>query len=73
MNSLPTLLGVVTGVSSSSVSVDLEISVESRIVVLEGRNYRIGQVGSFVKIPLGYNHLYGVISESNESSTVDMD
>jgi DNA helicase HerA-like ATPase len=73
MNSLPTLLGVVTGVSSSSVSVDLEISVESGIVVLEGRNYRIGQVGSFVKIPLGYNHLYGVISESNETSTVDMD
>lgn len=67
----PTLLGIVTGVSSSSVSVDLAISVESGIVVLEGRNYRIGQVGSFVKIPLGYNHLYGVISESNESSTVD--
>lgn len=73
MTSQPTLLGVVTGVSSSSVSVDLAISVESGIVVLEGRNYRIGQVGSFVKIPLGYNHLYGVISESNESSTVDMD
>jgi uncharacterized protein len=69
----PTLLGIVTGVSSSSVSVDLAISVESGIVVLEGRNYRIGQVGSFVKIPLGYNHLYGVISESNESSTVDTD
>lgn len=67
----PTLLGIVTGVSSSSVSVDLAMSVESGIVVLEGRNYRIGQVGSFVKIPLGYNHLYGVISESNESSTVD--
>jgi hypothetical protein len=73
MISQPTLLGVVTGVSSSSISVDLAISVESGIVVLEGRNYRIGQVGSFVKIPLGYNHLYGVISESNESSTVDID
>lgn len=47
--------------------------MESGIVVLEGRNYRIGQVGSFVKIPLGYNHLYGVISESNESSKLDND
>jgi uncharacterized protein len=73
MTAQPTLLGIVTGVSSSSVSVDLAISVESGIVVLEGRNYRIGQVGSFVKIPLGYNHLYGVISESNESSTVDLE
>jgi uncharacterized protein len=71
MNNQPTLLGVVSAVSSSSVSVDLSVSVESGIVVLEGRNYRIGQVGSFVKIPLGYNHLYGVISESNESSTGD--
>ncbi|WP_210013923.1 ATP-binding protein [Pseudomonas palmensis] len=69
----PTFLGLVSAVSSSSVSVDLAASVESGIVVLEGRNYRIGQVGSFVKIPLGYNHLYGVISESSETSTVDAD
>lgn len=67
----PTYLGIVSAVSSSSVAVDLAASVESGIVVLEGRNYRIGQVGSFVKIPLGYNHLYGVISESSETSTVD--
>lgn len=69
----PTFLGVVSSVSSSSVAVDLAASVESGIVVLEGRNYRIGQVGSFVKIPLGYNHLYGVISESSETSTFDSD
>ncbi|HFH4172260.1 TPA: ATP-binding protein [Pseudomonas aeruginosa] len=69
----PTFLGLVSSVSSSSVAVDLAASVESGIVVLEGRNYRIGQVGSFVKIPLGYNHLYGVISESSETSTVDAD
>jgi len=69
----PTFLGIVSAVSSSSLAVDLAASVESGIVVLEGRNYRIGQVGSFVKIPLGYNHLYGVISESSESSTVDAD
>jgi DNA helicase HerA-like ATPase len=71
MNSQPTLLGVVSAVSSSSVAVELASSVDSGIVVLEGRNYRIGQVGSFVKIPLGYNHLYGVIAESGESSKPD--
>jgi DNA helicase HerA-like ATPase len=69
----PTFLGLVSAVSSSSVAVELAASVESGIVVMEGRNYRIGQVGSFVKIPLGYNHLYGVISESSETSTVDAD
>lgn len=69
----PTFLGLISSVSSSSVAVDLAASVESGIVVLEGRNYRIGQVGSFVKIPLGYNHLYGVISESSETSIRDSD
>ncbi|MEJ1164127.1 ATP-binding protein [Variovorax sp. CCNWLW186] len=69
----PTFLGVVSAVSSSSVVVELAASVESGIVVLEGRNYRIGQVGSFVKIPLGYNQLYGVIAESSESSKIDDD
>jgi DNA helicase HerA-like ATPase len=69
----PTFLGIISAVSSSSVAVDLAASVESGIVVLEGKNYRIGQVGSFVKIPLGYNHLYGVISESSETSTLDSD
>lgn len=69
----PTFLGLVSAVSSSSVAVELSASVESGIIVLEGRNYRIGQVGSFVKIPLGYNHLYGVISESSETSTLDAD
>lgn len=72
-NIQPTFLGLISSVSSSSVAVDLAASVESGIVVLEGRNYRIGQVGSFVKIPLGYNHLYGVISESSETSTLDAD
>lgn len=73
MSIQPTFLGLISAVSSSSVAVDLAASVESGIVVLEGRNYRIGQVGSFVKIPLGYNHLYGVISESSETSIVDDD
>ena len=30
--------------------------------MIEGRAYRIGQVGSFVRIPQGYQELYGVVS-----------
>lgn len=30
--------------------------------MIEGRAYRIGQVGSFVRIPQGYQDLYGVVS-----------
>ncbi|BGE64398.1 MULTISPECIES: ATP-binding protein [Pseudomonas] len=71
MNNSPTLLGTISAVSSSSAVVELADSVESGIVILEGRNYRVGQVGSFVKILLGYNNLYGVIAGSSESSQLD--
>tara|TARA_R110001592_G_scaffold89644_5_gene263514 strand:- start:2686 stop:4452 length:1767 start_codon:yes stop_codon:yes gene_type:complete len=69
----PYRLGTVSSVSSSSVSVDLADSIESGILIIGGKNYRVGQVGSFVKIPLGYNQLYGVISESSESSHMDLE
>lgn len=73
MSSTSTVLGVVSSVSSSSVSVELSDNVESGIVVLAGKNYRIGQVGSFVKIPIGYNDLFGVISETAETSNLSLD
>jgi len=31
--------------------------------MIEGHTYRVGQVGSFVRIPLGYQDLYGVVAE----------
>ena len=59
----PTYLGAVASVSGSSVSVHLAQSVASGLSVIEGRAYRIGQVGSFVRIPQGYQDLFGVVSE----------
>ncbi|MEZ8159107.1 ATP-binding protein [Vibrio splendidus] len=40
--------------------------------MIEGKAHRIGQVGSFVRIPQGYNNLYGLISETNDTS-IDTD
>lgn len=67
----PTLLGTISSVSSSSATVELADSVESGIIILEGKTYRVGQVGSFVKIPLGYNTLYAIISGSSESGSFE--
>lgn len=58
----PTYLGSVASVSGSAVSVHLAQSVASGLSMIEGRAYRIGQVGSFVRIPQGYQDLYGVVS-----------
>lgn len=59
----PTYLGKIASVSGSAVSVHLAQSVASGLSIIEGRTYRIGQVGSFIKIPQGYQDLFGVVSE----------
>lgn len=59
----PTYLGKVASVSGSSVGVHLAQSVASGLSIIEGRAYRIGQVASFVRIPQGYQDLFGVVSE----------
>ena len=58
----PTFLGNVASVSGASIHVYLAQSVASGLSVIEGRAYKIGQVGSFVRIPQGYQDLFGVVS-----------
>ena len=65
----PTLLGRVGSVTGSTVSVRQSESVASGIAIIGGRSYRVGQVGSFVRIPQGYHDLYGVISEVGAQAT----
>lgn len=69
----PTYLGSVSSVTGSSVIIELAPQLSSGLLVIGGRTHRVGQVGSFVRIPQGYNSLYGVISETSESSSVDDD
>ncbi len=68
MDNLPTFLGHITSVSGSSIFVELTPQVMSGLLVIQGKTHRIGQVGSFVRIPQGYNNLYGIISETAEHS-----
>lgn len=65
----PTFLGRVGSVSGSTVSVRQAESVASGIAIIEGRSYRVGQMGGFVRIPQGYHDLYGVISEVGAQAT----
>jgi hypothetical protein len=66
---MPTVLGTVGAVTGATVSVRLAASVSSGIAIIGGRSYRIGQVGSFVRIPQGYHDLFGVISEVGATAT----
>lgn len=64
----PTFLGLVTAVSGPSVTVTLTESLSSGIALIKGHMYRVAQVGSFVRIPQGYQDLFGIVSEVGASS-----
>jgi len=71
MNKEPTYLGSVSAVAGSTLTVELAPQVNSGLLIIGGKTHRVGQVGSFVRIPQGYNNLYGLIAETSESSSVD--
>lgn len=64
-----TRVGQVGGVNGPLISVRLSETVSSGIMIIGGRSYRVAQVGSFIRIPQGYQNLYGIISEVGASAT----
>lgn len=63
MSKLPTFLGTIQDVKGPTVSVSLDASTVSGLAFVNGQGYRIGQVGSFVRIPIGFIDLFGVVSQ----------
>ena len=59
----PTRLGTVEDVSGPTVRIKLEDDTASGLVFVRGEGYRVGQVGSFIRIPAGYVDLFGVVSQ----------
>lgn len=60
----PTLVGQVESVSGNAVTIKMATSYPSNMPIVDGTVYRIGQIGSFLKIPLGYANLYGIITQA---------
>jgi hypothetical protein len=63
-----TYLGTVQDVNGTTVRISLENESLSGTTFVNGQGYRIGQIGSFVKIPLGYIELYGIVSQVGASA-----
>ncbi len=63
MRTDPTLIGTVQDVAGTSVSVALVSETATGLSFFKGESYRIGQIGSFVRIPLGYTSLFGIVSQ----------
>ena len=59
----PTYIGQVASVTGSVVRVRLREDMPSTLVMIGGESYRVGQIGGFVRVPLGYANLYAVCTQ----------
>lgn len=69
-----TYLGKVIKVDSSTVEVEVSGEIPSSSLIINGKVYKLGQIGTFVKIMAGNISTYGLVeSVSNVASNVDDD
>lgn len=59
----PTYLGTVQDVQGAAISVALDKDTASGLAFIDGQGYRIGQIGSFVRISIGFTDLFGIVSQ----------
>lgn len=59
----PTYIGQIASVTGSVVRVRLREDMPTTLVMIAGESYRVGQIGGFFRIPLGYTNLYGVCTQ----------
>ena len=58
-----TYIGQVASVTGSVIRVRLSDEMPSTLIMIAGESYRIGQIGGFVRIPLGYMDLFAVCTQ----------
>jgi DNA helicase HerA-like ATPase len=67
-----TYLGKIIRVDSGTVEVEVSNDIPSAAPIINGRLYKIGQIGTFVKMPIGNITIYGIVSSvSNTPSKID--
>jgi hypothetical protein len=59
----PTYIGQVASVTGAVLRVRLREDMPSTLVLIGGESYRVGQIGGFFRVPLGYTHLYAVCTQ----------
>jgi uncharacterized protein len=58
-----TEIGEIKSINGNSISIEISETLRSNMPIIEGTVYRVGQIGSFLKIPLGYATLYGIVTQ----------
>jgi hypothetical protein len=68
MSNKETYLGDVQDVNGTTVSISLSKESLTGFVYIDGQGYRVGQIGSFIRIPIGFIDLFGIISKVGASA-----
>ncbi len=56
-------IGEIDSINGNIITLRLYDHIKSNMPIIKGIVYRIGQIGSFIKIPLGYANLYGIVTQ----------
>ena len=72
MNKNITYLGKITNVDTTSIDIEISDDIPSAAPSIKGKQYRIGQIGSLIRIPIGNINLYGIVSAVSNSTTSDI-
>lgn len=71
LNNNQTVVGEIDSINGNVISVRLYNNIKSHMPVIDGIVYRIGQIGSFLKISLGYANLYGIVTQIGSAAIPD--
>lgn len=63
MSNTSTRIGAIEDVEGARASVKIDQEINFGLTFFEGHGYRVGQIGSFVRIPLGYDDIFGIVSQ----------
>jgi hypothetical protein len=66
-----TEIGEVDSINGNIISVKMSDKLKSNIPIIDGIVYKVGQIGSFLKIPLGYTNLYGIVTQVGAAAIPD--
>jgi DNA helicase HerA-like ATPase len=67
-----TLVGYVVAVNGAIVRVRLRSDLTTTLILVDGEAFRVGQIGQFFRLPLGYTQLYGVCTQVGADAAPDV-
>jgi len=66
-----TFIGSIYNVSSNTIEVEISKDIPSSSLIINGKLYRLGQIGSLIKIKLGIITLFGIVESVTNSPLIN--